>query len=93
VAGAAIGAAAVITTIVYFSIPKQKTIEGCVESANGSSMLTDDKDHRTYALLSDTIAIKPGQRLKLKGKKKKDQSETWHFQVKKLVKDEGPCGM
>lgn len=91
-AGAVIGAAAVITVIVYFSIPKQKTVEGCVESANGVSVLTNDKDHHAYALDSDTIVVKPGQRLKLKGKKRKDKSGAWHLEVKKVVRDEGACG-
>jgi hypothetical protein len=92
VAGAIIGAAAVITLVVYFSIPKKKTIEGCVESANGVSVLTDEKDHRGYALLSTTAAVTPGQRLKLEGKRRKDKSGDWHFKVKKLVKEEGTCG-
>jgi hypothetical protein len=92
VAGAIIGAAAVITLVVYFSVPKQKTIEGCVESANGVSVLTNEKDHRIYALVSNTVAVTPGQRLKLKGKKRKDKSGDWRFEVKKLIKAAGPCG-
>lgn len=91
-AGAAIGAAAVITVIVYFSIPKQKTIEGCVASANGVITLTNEKDHRAYTLRSETVVVAPGQRLKLKGKKGKDKSGAWHLAAKKVLKDEGACG-
>jgi len=57
--------------VVYLVIPKQKTIEGWVESANGMTVLTNEKDRHTYALLSDTVPLKPGKRLKLKGKRAK----------------------
>ena len=36
VAGAVIGAAVVIGVIVYFAVPKQTTIEGCVTSSDGT---------------------------------------------------------
>lgn len=92
VVGAAIGVAAVITLVVYLSVPKQKTIEGCVKSTNGVNILTNENDHHSYELLSETVLIQPGHRLKLKGKKRKDKSGTLHLEVKKLVKEEGTCG-
>jgi hypothetical protein len=76
---------------VYLAIPKQKTIEGCVESADGVSRLSNEKDHHVYIILSDSAALKSGQRLKLKGKKSRDRSGALQFRVKKLVKDEGTC--
>ena len=86
--GIVVGAVAVGGLVVYFVIPKQKTIEGCVESASG----TNEKDHRPYELISDTVVIRPGQRLKLKGKKRKDKSGAWQLRVKKFVRDDGACG-
>lgn len=47
VVGAIVGAAAVIGLVVYLAIPKQKTIEGCVVSADGVARLTSEKDHHT----------------------------------------------
>jgi hypothetical protein len=91
VAGALIGAGAVIGVVVYLVIPKQKTIEGCVESTDGVSTLSDEKDHRVYVLVTDEVLVQPGQRLKLKGKKSKDNSGTRQLRVKKLVKNEGAC--
>ena len=92
VAGAIIGAAVVIGVVVYLVVPKQKTIEGCVQSANGVSTLSDDRDHRAYTLLTDEVAVQPGKRFRLKGKKGKDKSGTWQLHVKKVVKEEGACG-
>jgi hypothetical protein len=91
VVGAIVGSAVVIGLVVYLVIPKQKNIEGCVESTDGVARLTNEKDHHSYVLLADNIAFKPGQRLKLKGKKGKDKSGAWQFRVKKMVQDEGTC--
>jgi hypothetical protein len=41
--GAVVGAAAVIGIVVYLVIPKQKTIEGCLDSQDGGLRLTGDK--------------------------------------------------
>ena len=90
--GIVVGAVVVGGLVVYLVIPKQKTIEGCVESASGMTVLTNEKDHRPYELISDTVVIRPGQRLKLKGKKRKDKSGAWQLRVKKVVRDDGACG-
>ena len=91
VAGAIVGAAAVIGLVVYLVIPKQKTIEGCVAAVNSVSTLSNEKDHRAYVLLTDEVSVQPGHQFKLKGKKAKDKSGNWQFRVKKIVQDEGPC--
>ena len=91
IAGIAVGAAAGIAVIVYLVIPKQKTIEGCVESADGGMRLTDEKDKRTYLLITDKVSLQPGERVALKGKKSKDKSGTRQFRVRKLLKDQGTC--
>lgn len=92
VVGAIVGAAAVIGLVVYLVLPKQKTIEGCVESADGMSRLTNEKDHQRYVLTGDSFAFRSGQRMRLKGKKSKDKSGALQFRAKKVVKDEGACG-
>lgn len=94
VAAAAVGAGIVIAVGVYVAykvIKKQKTIEGCVETAENPLMLTDLKDKKTYVLESESLPIKPGQHLKVKGKKSKDKSGMLHLRVKKIVKDFGSC--
>jgi hypothetical protein len=91
IVGIAVGAAAGITLVVYLLIPKQKTIEGCVESADSGMRLIDEKDKRTYLLVTDKVSLQPGQRVALKGKKSKDKSGTRQFRVRKLLKDQGTC--
>ena len=92
VAGAAIGAAAVIGVVVYFAIPKQTTIEGCVESGEGGLRLTNDKTTNSYLLVPGEVRLQTGERVAVKGKKGKEISGLRVFEVKKLVKNEGPCG-
>ena len=92
IVGAIVGAAAAVALVVYFAIPKQKTIEGCVEPGDGGLQLKSDKDKRIYALDTNALSLQPGQRVTLKGKLGKKHSGTRHFGVNKLVKDEGTCG-
>jgi hypothetical protein len=91
VVGILVGTAAVIGLVVYLVIPKQKTIEGCVQSGEGGMRLTDDRDKHTYALVTDKVSLQPGRWVSLKGKKNKDKSGTRQFGVRKLVKDQGTC--
>ena len=42
-------------------------------------------------LVGANLDLKPGERVKLQGKKKKDKSGHRTFQVNKLKKDYGPC--
>ncbi|GEM_PF-5260384 len=90
VVGILVGAAVVIGVIVYLAIPKQKTIEGCIESAQGELRLTTDK--HTYAFgANSTVKLQPGQRVVLKGKPRKKHAGIREFEVRKLVKEEGRC--
>jgi hypothetical protein len=88
IGGCAVVAATVL--IVYHAIPKQKTIEGCVESAD-NKMMVRGRDRKTYILEGDAASIKPGQHVKVKGKKSKDKSGTLRLNIRKVVKDFGPC--
>ena len=89
VVGILVGTAAVLGLVVYLVIPKQKTVEGCVESGDGGMRLTDGKDKHTYALVTDKVSLQPGPRVTLKGKKSKGKSGTLQFGARKLVKDQG----
>jgi hypothetical protein len=91
VIGAIAGAAAVIGLAVYLLIPKQKTIEGCVQSSDSGLRLKGDKDKHIYALDTNTLNLQPGQHVTLKGRVRKTHSGTRDFGVNKLVKDEGTC--
>ena len=90
VIGAAIGAGAVIGLVVYLVVPKQATIEGCMESANGVNRISGNDSHN-YEVVAAAQTLPTGHVLKLKGKKHKDKSGNRQFTVKRVVADKGPC--
>jgi hypothetical protein len=88
---AAIGAA--IGVGIYFAVHRNATsITGCAISGGGSLSLQHEGDQQTYTLLGDTAAVKPGDRIRVSGKKRKQYpSGNREFLVEKLAKDYGPC--
>jgi hypothetical protein len=50
----------------------------------------DNKNNLTYTLVTNA-EIKPGEQVKLSGKKKKDKDGHLSFRVKKVKQDYGPC--
>jgi hypothetical protein len=90
-AGIAIGAAAAAGVgITYLALRNHGTIVGCVEPASDGVKLMNEKDQKTYSLVSD-VALNNGDRVALRGKKSKNDSGAPTFQVSKLVKDYGSC--
>ena len=88
----AVAVVAVIGVVIYVVIPKQKTIEGCVESGDGGLTLKSEKTKKTYSLAAGNISLQPGRRVTLKGKFEKKTTGLRGFEVRKLVRDEGACG-
>jgi hypothetical protein len=87
-AGAAIGIG--IYLVIHYSV--DRPITGCAVSSGGGLSLQHEGDQQTYTLLGDTAAIKPGDRIRVSGKKRKQSpSGNRDFLVEKLKKDYGPC--
>jgi hypothetical protein len=91
VVGAIVGAAVVIGVVLYLIIPKQKTVEGCIESGDHGFQLTDDRTKRTYTLSARISTLQTGRRVRLKGKPGRKKSGIPEFEVRKLIKNEGVC--
>jgi PDZ domain-containing secreted protein len=91
VIGAAVGVGAGVAVLVLYLTLRNPAITGCMQSADGAFSLTDDKDHLSYALVDETSGLKAGERVKLKGKKKKDKQGKLSFHVTKVKKDYGSC--
>jgi hypothetical protein len=95
VIGAIVGAAAVVVvvTVVVIHYSKKRTITGCVNSGANGMTLTDEKDKQIYELSSNPEGIKPGDRMKLHGKRVKskgpDRKLVW--ETKNVEKDFGVC--
>lgn len=89
--GIGIGAAAAGAGAIYLMTHRSSKVTGCVETANDGLRLTDDKSNRTLALVPGNSDIKPGERLELKGKIKKNAAGEQNFLVKAVDKDLGSC--
>jgi hypothetical protein len=90
---AVVAAVVVIAVVVVHESSKKRTITGCVNSGEKGMSVADEKDNRIYALSGDTIAIKPGDRVTLQGKKikPKDATTPSAWEVNKETKDFGNC--
>jgi hypothetical protein len=91
IVGAAAGVAILIIVAVHYS--KKRSITGCVASTGSGMTITDEKDKQIYALSGNTTAVKPGDRMKVKGKKAKhtgsDPALVW--KSTEVSKDLGVC--
>ena len=89
----AVAAGIVVITILVIHHSKKQTITGCVNSAGSGMTVTDEKDKLVYALSGNTAGVKPGDRMKLQGKKLKaagaGQTPVW--QTTEIKKDLGVC--
>ncbi|SRR5579884_931503 len=94
VTGIAVVSAAVavaVTVLVVHQRNKKSAITGCVTSGPNGISVSDDKDKRIYALSADSISIKPGDRMTLQGKRRKQSGGTWVFEVHGIIRDFGSC--
>ncbi len=86
--GAAIGIG------VYYAVHHGHSLRGCAVSGADGLQLENQGDGQTYALVGLVAAIKPGERVRVSGKKeKKKGSATQQFLVEKLSRDYGPCAL
>ena len=90
VAGAAVGAGTVIGVVLYLSLHRP-SITGCIRSADNAYTITDQHGQLSYTVVNAATGLKPGERVKLQGKKKKDKSGNLTFRMKKIKHDYGPC--
>ncbi len=85
VIGAAIGIG------IYVAIHHGSTITGCAASGPNGLTLENEGDQQIYALMGDVAAVKPGDRMRVSGKKKKASGATHPFLVDKVKTDFGAC--
>jgi hypothetical protein len=93
IAGVAATGAAVGVGI-YYALHHPASIKGCVASGSGGLELQNESDRQMYQLLGMTTDVKPGNRVRVTGKKKKASNGAagnTSFLVEKLSKDYGAC--
>lgn len=91
---AAVGIAAVGAAIgvgIYYVARRAPSITGCVASSGDHLQILNEGDQKTYGLIGDTALIHSGDRVRVSGKKKKDEAKNRQFLVEKLSKDFGSC--
>jgi hypothetical protein len=88
---ALVGVGALIGVGVYFALHHGHSLKGCASSGPGGMQLLNDSDQQTYALAGDVDGIKPGNRVRVAGSKKKLAGDNRQFVTSKLSKDYGPC--
>lgn len=86
------GVTAGITFGVYAAVKHNHTLTGCAAFGQDAMTLTSESDKQTYALIGEVAEIKPGERVRVSGKKNKEKSATnQQFLVEKVSKHFGPC--
>ena len=93
--GITVGLAAIGAGIgigVYVAVHHNHTLTGCTSSGAGGLLLQSHGDRQTYAIVGEISAIKPGDRVRVSGKKSKQKGVgPRQFLVEKLDKDFGAC--
>jgi hypothetical protein len=89
----AVSAALVVGTILIIHYSKKRSITGCVASGENGMTLADEKDKQIYALSGDTVGVKSGDRMRLRGKKVKPKGsdKTLVWETKDVSRDFGLC--
>lgn len=95
IVGPIVGAVAAVAILIIVAVhySKKRSITGCVAAVGDGMTITDEKGRQIYALSGDSTGAKPGDRMKLKGKKAKrtgsDTAPVW--KVTDVSKDLGVC--
>lgn len=90
---AAAAAFVVVSTVLVIHYSKKRSITGCVAAGANGITVTEEGSNRTYVLAGNTVGLKPGDRMKLHGRKAKsngpDKALVWD--TEKVTKDYGAC--
>lgn len=77
---------------IYFAVHHGHSLNGCAVSSASGLELQNHGDQQTYALVGEVAGIKPGDRVRVSGKKeKKSGGGAQQFVVEKLTRDYGAC--
>ena len=90
---AAAAIAAFVTVATIHHRRNKIVVIGCVIAGDNGMTVTDEEDKKTYLLSGSMTGIKPGDRMKLEGKRAKakgpDKTRVW--ETKQVIKNFGDC--
>ena len=90
--GIGVGAAAAGAGTLFLVMHNRGAVTGCVRQTDDGLRLVDEKKNKSYALEAGSVALKPGDRVQLKGKKSSGDGGAQMFEPTKVVKNLGSCG-
>jgi hypothetical protein len=90
--GIGVGAAAAGAGVLFLAMHHHGAVTGCVRQTDDGLRLVDEKKNKSYALEPGNVAVKPGDRVELKGKKSSGNGGAEMFEPTKVVKNLGSCG-
>ena len=90
IAGVAAGLA-VVGVLVYRESHRRSSITGCVVNGADGLTMQNERDKKVYALPPGAVELKAGERVTIRGKKRKDSNGKLSLQVETLTKDFGSC--
>jgi hypothetical protein len=76
---------------IYYAVHHGHSLTGRVVSNPGGLEPQNRGDLQTYALAGEVAAIKPGDRVRVSGKKAKNSGGASQVVVEKLTRDDGVC--
>ena len=88
--GIGVGAAAGGAGALFLALHHHGGVTGCVQKTDDGFNLIDDKHNKSYAIEPGSIALNPGDRVQLQGKKS-SSAGVESFQAKRVVKTLGSC--
>jgi len=89
--GIGVGAAAGGAAVLFLALHHHGAVTGCVRKTDDGLALVDDKKNKSYSLEGSSVALNPGDRVELKGKKFSGNSGNEMFEATKVVKNLGSC--
>src|ERR1700730_10357712 len=90
--GIGVGAAAAGAGALFLVLHHHGAVTGCVRKTDDGLSLVDEKKNKSYSLEGSSVALNPGDRVELKGKKSSGSTGNQMFEANKLVKNLGSCG-
>jgi|SRR6267154_59465 len=89
--GIGVGAAAAGAGALFLVLHHHGAVTGCVRKTDDGLSLVDEKKNKSYSLEGSSVALNPGDRVELKGKKSSGASGNQMFEANKVVRNLGSC--
>src|SRR5712691_4812905 len=89
--GIGVGAAAAGVGVLFLALHHRGAVTGCVRQTDDGLSLVDEKKNKSYSLAGSSVALKPGDRVELEGKKSSGNGGNEMLEANKVVKNLGSC--